>query len=186
MINNISEEHRLYTKKDHMSRFRHFNGKHMYEQKLIDTKSQGEQITNNFVICLNLYQMRKKSATSWNTKHHQNNKECLFNKQTINKRCLESSCKIVRIRRRLTSFSNHKVTQLPNYKISKHASVISLHASCGGLCVRADKNFNIPYISLTMLSQILWSNLLYSACFMFFVYLNYVLVMLLLVYDLGL
>lgn len=48
MINNISEEHGLYTKKDHMSRFRHFNGKHMYEQKLIDTKSQGEQITNKF------------------------------------------------------------------------------------------------------------------------------------------
>lgn len=105
---------------------------------------------------------------------------------SINKRCLESSCKTVRIRRRLMSFSNHKVTQLPNYKILTHASVISLHASCGGLCVRAVKFFNIPYISLTMLSQILWSNLRYDACFMIFVFLSYVLVILLLMHDIDL
>lgn len=48
MIYNISKEHWLYTQKDHMSRFRHFNGKHMYEQIMIDTKSQEEQITNKF------------------------------------------------------------------------------------------------------------------------------------------
>lgn len=105
---------------------------------------------------------------------------------SINKRCLESSCKTVRIRRRLMSFSNHKVTQLPNYKILTHASVISLHASCGGLCVRAVKFFNIPYISLTMLSQILWSNLRYDACFMIFVFLSYVLVIFLLMHDIDL
>lgn len=53
----------LMQKKNHVSRFRHSNGKHMHEQIMIDTKSRGEQRTN-FVICLNLHQMKKKTATS--------------------------------------------------------------------------------------------------------------------------
>lgn len=70
-------------KKNHVSRFRHSNGKHMHEQIMIDTESQGEQIKNKFCYLPELTSDEKKTATSWNTKHHQNNKECLFNKQTL-------------------------------------------------------------------------------------------------------
>lgn len=38
----------MQKKNNHVSRFRHSNGKHMHEQIMIDTKSQGEQIKNKF------------------------------------------------------------------------------------------------------------------------------------------
>lgn len=54
----------LMQKKNHVSRFRHSNGKHMHEQIMIDTESQGEQIKNKFCYLPELTSDEKKTATS--------------------------------------------------------------------------------------------------------------------------